>query len=300
MFTFKNSRVMPFICLVGMVLTACDSSTSLSTVQDTTKSKEPVSNTVIDKSDWVGQVGNHPFTEKDINREFSQMPEKFQKMKDNLQMRGNILNNIMTRYALVEQAKKEGIDKIPEIQAQLERMEQTILLQALNKQAKDKMAPANADIKAYYDANKVKFSVKEQVHVAHILVKDEDLARKIYKQLKHGEDFSSLAKQYSIDSSSKNKGGDLAPFSKGMMVKEFEDAAFALSKDGDFSKPVKTHYGFHLIKLIAHVPSHQKSLEEVKPQIISILTQENFRNWVTKIKDDMKVVVLKPSYKLHH
>ena len=85
------------------------------------------------------------------------------------------------------------------------------------------------------------------VKASHILVKTEDKANWIYNELKKGKDFAKLAKEYS-DCPSKRNGGDLGFFGKGQMVKEFEDAAFSL-KEGETSKPVKTEFGYHLIKV---------------------------------------------------
>ncbi|MBI4148023.1 peptidyl-prolyl cis-trans isomerase [Candidatus Woesearchaeota archaeon] len=86
-----------------------------------------------------------------------------------------------------------------------------------------------------------------QVHAKHILVKTEDEANAILFDVKHGKTFEDLAKQKSICPSGKD-GGDLGWFGRGMMVREFESAAFALKK-GEFSKPVKTQFGWHVIKV---------------------------------------------------
>ena len=85
------------------------------------------------------------------------------------------------------------------------------------------------------------------VRASHILVPTEDKAKWLYKELQKGRDFAKLAKEYS-ECPSKEKGGDLGFFEKGQMVKEFEDVAFRMN-EGDFSKPVKTKFGYHIIKL---------------------------------------------------
>ena len=86
----------------------------------------------------------------------------------------------------------------------------------------------------------------EKIRCAHILVEKESLAKEILEKIKNGEAFSKLAEQYSIDGS-RRRGGDLGSFGKGMMVKEFENAAFALNK-GEVSNVVRTQFGYHIIK----------------------------------------------------
>lgn len=85
-----------------------------------------------------------------------------------------------------------------------------------------------------------------QIRCAHILVEKESLAKEILERIKKGESFSKLAEQYSIDGS-RRRGGDLGSFGKGVMVREFENAAFALNK-GDVSGIVRTQFGYHIIK----------------------------------------------------
>jgi parvulin-like peptidyl-prolyl isomerase len=85
-----------------------------------------------------------------------------------------------------------------------------------------------------------------QIRCAHILVEKESLAKEIAERIKKGESFSTLAEQYSIDGS-RRRGGDLGTFTRGVMVKEFESAAFKLQK-GEVSAPVKTQFGYHIIK----------------------------------------------------
>ncbi|MGN1153965.1 MAG: peptidylprolyl isomerase [Candidatus Gastranaerophilaceae bacterium] len=86
-----------------------------------------------------------------------------------------------------------------------------------------------------------------RIRASHILVKTEDEAKKLYEEIQNGADFAELAKEYSL-CPSKRDGGDLNYFGKGMMVKPFEEAAFALKK-GEVSEPVETQFGWHLIKL---------------------------------------------------
>jgi foldase protein PrsA len=114
------------------------------------------------------------------------------------------------------------------------------------------------EMKKYYD------EYKPKIKASHILVDDEKTANEIKAKLDKGEDFAKLAKEYSKDPGSAEKGGDLGWFGSGEMVKEFEDAAYAL-KAGEISKPVKSEYGYHIIKVTDK--EKKKSFEEMKEEI---------------------------------
>tara|TARA_R110001606_G_scaffold78220_5_gene180938 strand:+ start:1036 stop:2670 length:1635 start_codon:yes stop_codon:yes gene_type:complete len=100
---------------------------------------------------------------------------------------------------------------------------------------------------------------KGEVEVAHILIDDtsikgEEIANEVYKKLQNDEQFPALARQYSSDVGTKSKGGKLRPFGSGVMVSSFEDAAFGLQKEGEYSKPFKTRFGWHIVQLIKKLP----------------------------------------------
>ena len=151
----------------------------------------------------------------------------------------------------------------------------------------DKVKVSDTEAKNYYEKNKDKYTQKEQVRAKHILIsptakKISDaealkLAEKIYNQLKKGADFDKLAKKYSDDPGSKDKGGDVGFFPRGRMVKPFEDTAFSL-KVGQISKPVKTRYGYHIIKVIAKKQAKTSTFEEVKDEIKGILKSKKMED----------------------
>ncbi|MFC4182227.1 peptidylprolyl isomerase [Saccharococcus thermophilus] len=126
------------------------------------------------------------------------------------------------------------------------------------KAAMEDIKVTDKELKEYYD------NYKPKIRASHILVKDEKTAKEIKAKLDKGEDFAKLAKQYSQDPGSAANGGDLGWFGPGKMVKEFEDAAYKL-KVGQVSDPVKTDYGYHIIKVTAK--EKKKPFNEMKDEI---------------------------------
>jgi peptidyl-prolyl cis-trans isomerase D len=128
----------------------------------------------------------------------------------------------------------------------------------------------DADYQKAYQQNQEQYKTPEEVDVRHILVKTEEQAKDIKKQLEGGADFAALAKKYSEDPGSKDTGGLYKNVQHGKMVPEFDKAAFSLPV-GKISDPVKTSFGYHILKVDAHRPAGQRSLAEVKPEIESQL-----------------------------
>lgn len=147
----------------------------------------------------------------------------------------------------------------------------------------DDLAPtvdvSEDDIKQAYEREKGKFTTPPVREASHILIKagpdatDKekqaalDKAKDLMKQLRNGADFAKLAKEYSQDPGSADKGGDLGRIEPGDMVKPFQDALFALDKEGELAGPVKTRFGYHIIKLTKYEPGKVKPLSEVHDQV---------------------------------
>ncbi|MBU5314606.1 peptidylprolyl isomerase [Tissierella carlieri] len=148
------------------------------------------------------------------------------------------------------------------------------------------------DISSYFEQNKTSFDQKEEVRARHILVKTEDQAKEIKEKISAGEDFAQLAKEHSTDEMTKESGGDLGFFGKGKMVKEFEEEAFGLGI-GEISNPVKTDYGYHIIKVEEKKEAKEATLEEHKDEIKDILVEaklpEVYQNWYQEKYDEYKI-----------
>ena len=178
------------------------------------------------------------------------------------------------------------------------------------------IAVPEGDLRAYYDQNKARFGREEQRRASHILftvgdtgtAKDKEGARKIAEEVlkkvhANPADFAQLAKQYSKDPGSADKGGDLGFFGRNMMVKPFEDAAFSL-KEGEISNLVESDFGFHIIRVTEIKPAQIKPFEEARPEIEAEYRRqqaqkkfaeaaETFTNTVYEQADSLKPVAEK-------
>lgn len=157
---------------------------------------------------------------------------------------------------------------------------------------KDRVKITDDQIKEYFEANKESFAQKEQVEASHILVDDEKTAQEVKKKLDAGGDFAELAKEYSTDTSNADSGGKLGYFGKGEMVKEFDDKAFSMKK-GEISEPVKTEFGYHIIKVTGKKEAKEAVLADHKDEIRDILfdqaLQTEYGTWLTEKKKEYKI-----------
>jgi len=148
--------------------------------------------------------------------------------------------------------------------------EQLVLQQAVSKTTPP---ITDAQVKAYYDRNHAMFDRPEQVRARHILVPDLKTAETVEQKLKAGGNFADLAKQYSTDPATKDKGGELGWFGHGQMVAPFDKAAFSLAV-GQTSQPVKSPFGYHIIQVEAKRPAQKATLASTQAQIRSLLQQQ--------------------------
>lgn len=148
------------------------------------------------------------------------------------------------------------------------------------------------EIKTYFEENKDSFDQKEQVKASHILVEDEGTAKKVKEELDNGVDFAELAEEYSTDASNADNGGDLGYFGKGEMAEEFENAAFGMEVNA-ISEPVKTEFGYHIIKLVdkkaAKAAAFEDHKEEIKELLFDQKIQAEYPNWLEEKKTEYDI-----------
>ena len=230
----------------------------------------------------VAKVGAEEIHASELSEAAQSLPEELRGMPPQM-LYPMLLDQLVDRKAIVLKARKEGLESDPAVKRQVARATDTAMQNLLLTRA---IAPSLTDdaIKARYDRDFAGKPGEEEVHAAHILVADEDKAKSIITQIKAGKDFGDLAKDNSTDPSAKTNNGDLGFFKKTDMLPEFADAAFAL-KPGEITQaPVKTRFGFHVIKLLERRAAPAPELDTVRDDIRQTMIQEG----VTKVLAEAK------------
>lgn len=159
---------------------------------------------------------------------------------------------------------------------------------------------SDADIKTYFTQHHAQFDTPERIRARHILVADPKTAALIESKLKSGANFADLAKQYSTDPSSKDKGGELGFFGRGTMVPAFQNAAFAMSV-GQTSAPVHSPFGYHIIQVEEIQPAKAATLASAHDQIVQALSQQQQAQqipvFLQQLKSKANIVVYDNRYK---
>lgn len=203
-------------------------------------------------------------------------------------LKDNILRDVASEHVIEKQAEKSGIENSQEVKDRIEAAKNQILIQEfLRKKAKELVT--DDKLRAAY-AESIKKPEEEEIHAYHILVKTKEEADKIEKQLKNGADFEKLAKEKSEDKSSGASGGDLGWFTADKMVPEFSKAAFALKK-GEISAPVKSDFGWHIIKVEGRRKVTPPTFEQEKEQLSQQLGNKAIGDYINNIMKNEKIVV---------
>lgn len=212
---------------------------------------------------------------------------KAQGQQDTPQLRAQIKDRLIGMEVLLQEADKTGVAANADVKAQLELTKQQILIQGLMREYINKNPITDADIAAEYAKAKAQAGDKEY-HAFHILVEKEDDAKAIISKLKAGAKFEELAKQ-SKDTGSAAKGGDLDWAPPSNYVKPFADALVALQKGNFTDTPVKSEFGYHVIKVDDIRTTKFPALEEVKQQVVEGLQQQKLQVYQQALMKKAKI-----------
>ena len=199
-----------------------------------------------------------------------------------------VRDNLISLEVIAQQAVKDGLEKDPKLQAQIDLAREQILARALQAHFIQTNPISDTVLRADYDRMKAELGDKEYL-AEHILVAKEEDAKAIIAELKKGGDFEKIAKEKSIDSGSKENGGKLEWATPVSFDKSFSNALVNLKKGETTDTPVKTPFGYHVIRLIDIRPLKAPPFEEVKDRILQAKEQEAFNQMVQQLRAKAKV-----------
>lgn len=245
----------------------------------------------IDPKTVVAKINGQAITRQDVIDSAENLPPQLKANID--QLFPQLTDRLIGLKLLTAEGRSQNLANDPEVKAIMARLEDEAIRQVLITRLLQAKVTDEA-IKARYEQNLRDHPPQDEVKAAHILVESEEEAKSIIAQLKKGADFGKLAKEKSIDKGSAVNGGELGFFTQDAMVKEFGDAAFAM-KPGEISpKPVKSQFGWHVIKVEDRRKQTPPSLEAEKDQIRQLLSEEAVQQQVTDLRAKAKVEIYNP------
>ena len=206
----------------------------------------------------------------------------------NAEMEGQIKEEVIAREIFMQEAQKRGLEASADYKAQMELARQTILIRELFNDYQTKNPVTDAEIKAEYDKFVAANSGKEY-KASHILVEKEDEAKAIIASIKKGAKFADIAKKQSKDPGSGANGGDLDWANPSSYVSEFTEALVKLNKGQMTQTPVKSQFGWHIIRLDDTRDAKLPKLDEVKPQVAQQLQQQKLAKFQEDLRAKAKV-----------
>ena len=237
----------------------------------------------------VATVNDISIMESDISGFYNTLPPQY-KQVPYAQIRGQLVERMVEQTLVADAARKQGLHKEPDVQQRIKAIQRSLLNEAyLSRIMKAELT--DAKIRDAYQKSIALQPKREEVRARHILVKTKAEADAIIAQLQKGADFIKLAKEKSTGPSGKN-GGDLGFFADGQMVPPFTKAAFALDKGQITETPVKTQFGYHVIKVedrrVAGQANYKKAFAKIRASMQDKIFEEIMIGLRAKAKIDIK------------
>ncbi|WP_216696910.1 peptidylprolyl isomerase [Anaerostipes faecalis] len=244
----------------------------------------------MDNQNVLAMVAGEAITQEDLDSLLRALPKEQQAYAANEQFRQQCLDQLITIHLFAKLGEDLKLEETEPFQKAMDRTKKEILAQMAIAESMKDISVSEDEAKDYYNANKEQFMTGETVQAKHILVAEEDKCNEILEMITNGDStFEDAAKEFSTCPSGQS-GGDLGAFGKGQMVKEFEDAAFA-AEIGHVVGPVKTQFGYHLIKVEQKNDAQLSAFEAVADSIRNNLIQQKQNNVYTE-----KITELKTKY----
>ena len=224
----------------------------------------------------LATVGGMPITEEEVNAFLEGLGPRGQAY-NNPEGKKAVLGQLVANKLLLLDARRNLYEAEPAFKAELAKLRDNLLISYAADKAVASATVTDKDAEDYYNQNKSRFMTEESVNASHILVDSEEKALEILTRIKSGEISFEQAAMESSSCPSKANGGSLGDFGRGQMVPEFDTAVFAMEVGEITDSPVKTQFGYHLIKLNAKNAAEEMPFAEIAPEIKNALLQEKQR-----------------------
>lgn len=213
----------------------------------------------------LANVNGSPITDEDVEAFLASLGQRGAAYRSPEGQKA-IVEELIAQKLFLADAKKNLMEYEEPFKAQLARVKERLLVSYAIDKTLGKLTVSDADVKKYYDEHAAEFQSGETVSASHILVAEEDMAKDLLAKIQSGEmTFEDAARQFSTCPSGK-EGGSLGEFGKGQMVPEFDEACFSMEV-GELRGPVKTQFGFHLIRLDGKKASEPVAFEQIKEEL---------------------------------
>jgi len=231
----------------------------------------------------VAKVGDREILIEDIDAIIAGAGFRFASAENELEIRQALIDTLINRDLLIIGAYEKNLDYQEEVLRVIDGEKNKFLLDVLfEERIIARAEPSEAEIKDWY------VRIGEEIKASHILVDSESVAREVLAKLKEGVSFEELAVKYSIDPSVKRNQGDLGWFTWGTMVDNFQEAVFRM-QPGEVSAPVKSEFGYHIIKLVdRRKVEHRPEYAEAKDQIRSMIIERRKRSLMQEYAEELK------------
>lgn len=237
----------------------------------------------------LANVGGSPITEEDVNEFLAGLGQRGQSY-NTPEGRAMVLQQLIGNKLLLLDAKRNLFEVQPEFKEQLARVKDQLLTNYAGEKAISGVTVSDKECEDYYNENLDKFNAGETVNASHILVESEDLALEVLAKINAGEiSFEDAAREYS-SCPSKERGGELGDFGRGQMVPEFDSAVFEMKVGEVTATPVKTQFGYHLIKLNSKSEAAPTPYAEISGEIKNALLLEKRRKAYESKINQLKIM----------
>lgn len=241
----------------------------------------------------LATVNGKEITEQDVYAFLSELDPQIAAQFNSPDGIKRLVNELVNGEMLYLYAMENSYDQEEDFKSELERVKANILKKYAVNKILSEVSATEDEITQFYNDNSERFQKPEAVRASHILVDEFEKAKEIQDEIHQGLSFEEAAQKYST-CPSRQVGGDLGEFERGKMVPEFEEAAFNL-KEGELSEPVKTQFGYHLIKLQYKNEARLRTIDEVreqiKQQVIRAKQEEKYFNTMEEFKNRYNVSI---------